>query len=266
MTLLLRGGVTTLDARLDRLIEFDESSREFAIRQWIDPEAKPKTKTWTVPTGTDILNQGKEGACPGFAITNELLFRPVPITGLGATFAREQIYWPAQRIDKWQGGAYPGASPRYEGTSVLAAVKTAQALGYYGEYRWAFGESDLALSVSNVGPCVLGVNWYAGMMTLDRGGFGYPTGAVQGGHCILCIGYNATHGYYTLYNSWGPTWGVNGRLRVKKADMNTLLQANGEAVVITERFQPTATAVASRAGSSFADVAAETTSVQQTTQ
>jgi hypothetical protein len=241
----LRDGSTVEDLRLDRLVHFDEKSREYNIRQVLAPDATPVTKLWDIPATADqtILNQGREGACTGFGSTNELRFNPIAVVrdtgaGLDYTFAREHVYWEAQKIDPWPGGAYPGASPQYEGTSVLAAVKRMQALGFYTEYRWAFGERDLALTIGNVGPAILGLNWYQGMFKPNSRGYIRPTGAVQGGHCILCIGYNAQYRYYTLYNSWGPTWGNKGTAKVSAADMVTLLADNGEACVVTGRTVP----------------------------
>ncbi len=242
---VLRDGSTVADVRLDRLIEFDDRSREFAIRQFLDPNAKVSTRLWDLTAGDVLvcLDQGREGACTGFGTTNELRFNPVPVRKadgklLDAMFAREHIYWEAQKADPWPGGAYPGATPFYEGTSVISAVKRMAGLGFYTEYRWAFGEADLALAVSNVGPAVLGLNWYQGMFKPNQMGYIKPTGSVQGGHCILCIGYDAERKFYTLYNSWGPSWGKKGTCKVSKADMTKLLKDNGEACVITGRAVP----------------------------
>ncbi len=235
----LRDQSTVDDARLDRIVDFDDTSRQFPIRAVLgEAQQQVVTKLWTIPTGSPVLNQGVEGACVGFGITNELRFNPVPIPKLDATFARESIYWRAQEIDPWNGGSYPGANPRYEGTSVLAGIKTAAKLGYYSEYRWAFSEQDLALAVSHQGPAVIGVPWYAGMMRPGTDGYIRATGAVQGGHCCLVIGVAASENYYTIYNSWGATWGSNGRAKVSRADMTKLLAERGEACIVTARLIP----------------------------
>lgn len=235
---LLRDGSTVEDIRLGRLIEFDETSRQYPIRELIRP-TKPATKLWTIPGGSPVLDQGQEGACVGFGVTNELRFNPVPVPNLDAHFAHNVIYWGAQRIDQWPGGSYPGATPIYEGTSVLAGIKMAAKLGYYHEYRWAFGEADLALALSYQGPAVLGLTWFNDMFNPDASGFLIPTGGVAGGHCILCIGINAEDGYYTVYNSWGPTWGQGGTARIHRDAMATLLANQGEACIPLSRLAPT---------------------------
>lgn len=232
----LRDGSTVEDRRLDRVPLFDEQSRNYpAVALLGADQRQPVTKRWTIPDGEPVLDQGNEGACVGFGVTNELRFNPVPIPNLDATFARERIYWEAQKIDPWPGGAYPGASPQYEGTATLAGIKVAAKLGYYSEYRWAFGEPDAALAVSYLGPVVIGVNWYQGMYRPDRSGYLRPTGSLVGGHCLLVIGINVRYGYYVLYNSWGRDWGNQGTAKIRRTDLARLLTENGDACVITGR-------------------------------
>ncbi len=239
----LRDGTTSNDPRLDRLVEFDEASRGYPIRA-LAPEATPTTVLWSLPT-PDVLDQGAAGACVGFACTNKLRFDPFDVANLDNTFARETLYWGAQRDDPWPGGAYPGAEPVYEGTSVLAGVKEGAKLGFYRTYRWGFGEVDLAVGLQ-IGPAVLGLNWWTGMFRPDRRGYLRRTGQVEGGHAILCVGFNARYGYYTVYNSWGAGWGrpliidgvtvaPGGTAKIRRADMAALLADNGEACFITHQ-------------------------------
>jgi hypothetical protein len=235
---LLRDGSTASDPRLDRIPYFDPASRNYSVAETFTPGQQPVSVLWTLPPGSDILDQGQEGSCVGFGTTNELRYSPVPIPDLDAKFARQQIYWPAQRSDNMPGGSYPGATPAYEGTNVICGVKVAQKLGFYGSYHWAFSEADLATSLA-IGPAILGVTWYSRMMRVTAGGYIAPTGTVAGGHCILCVGVNVTAGYYVLQNSWGPTWGVNrGCCKITRRDMARLLADQGEACIITQRLAP----------------------------
>lgn len=235
----LRDGSDVQDRRLDRIPAFDERSLGFRVNAALNAEQKePVSKLWTAPPGTVVLDQGQEGACCGFGVTHELLFYPVAVRGLDATFAREKIYWVAQREDPWAGGSYPGANPRYEGTSVLYAIKAAADLGYYTEYRWATSEKEMRLGVGYIGPAIIGVDWYEGMFRPDDNGYIHPTGDKMGGHCILVVGVNIRDSYYTLHNSWGPTWGKNGNAKLSFADMAKLLGDNGECCIITQRALP----------------------------
>lgn len=234
----LRDGSDVTDVRLGRLYEADPRDYPAAAALTI---AEPVSVRYDITAGEPVLDQGREGSCVGHGVTNELRFNPVPIPGLTSQFAVQSIYWPAQRIDEFAGGAYPGAKPQMEGTSVRAGVKAAKALGYYGEYRFARSETELALALAQYGPVIIGVNWYRGMFRPDSRGFLNTTGGVQGGHCVLVIGLKITApgaGYYTIYNSWGPGWGLNGTARIRRSTMARLLAERGDACVIVERFTP----------------------------
>lgn len=224
----LRDGSESLHPRFDRLVRFDERSRAFPVRELFDTEPL-SSKKWRCDVH---LDQGAEGACAGFGVTHELVAHPKAVDGLDAKFAREQIYWEAQKIDSWPGGSYPGASPFYEGTSVLAAIKVAQKLGYFDEYRWAFGLDDVVTTLSQLGPVVLGVNWYEGMSRPDSAGLIRVSGTKLGGHCILAKGVKVKKQQIMLHNSWGPNWGpIGGDCFISFADLDRLLSESGEAVI-----------------------------------
>lgn len=129
------------------------------------------------------------------------------------------------------GNSYPGASPFYEGTSVLAGAKIIQKLGYIKEYRWAFGVEELALAVGYCGPAVLGIPWYEGMFEPMGCGFLHIGGGLAGGHSILCHGVDAKQKLFKLHNSWGKSWGTNGEALVTWDEMDRLLHEGGEACI-----------------------------------
>lgn len=235
MPTVLRNGAVVQDARLNRLVQFDEKSRNFPIRAVLDASAKPRSYTWSCGVH---LDQGVDGACVGFSMTHELSAKPKVISGLDAKFAKEKVYWEAQKIDEWSGGSYPGASPVYEGTSVLAGIKVLKKLGYVSEYRWAFGLNDLVLAVGHAGPAVLGLPWYDGMFDVHSCGHIHVTGAVAGGHAILCKGVNVKNKTFTLHNSWGSAWGNGGDALISWDEMDRLLHEQGEAVIPTVRAIP----------------------------
>lgn len=221
----LKNGVSTNDVRLDRIIHFDERSRNYRIRDLVQ-EQPLVSKTWTL---NKYLNQGQEGACVGFGYSAELAAQPQPVKGVTNQTAKA-LYWQAQKLDDWPGGSYPGNTDEvYEGTSVLAGAKAATANGYYTGYAWAFSEEDIALAIANVGPVVIGVNWYEGMYDPDYDGYLQVSGQVVGGHCTLLKGINVEEGYYVLHNSWGKSWGNKGTAKLSRDSMATLLADQGEA-------------------------------------
>ena len=227
----LKDGTETSDPRLNRLVQFDEKSRQYPVMATLGG-LKPRSYTWA---GGPVLDQGPDGACVGFAMTHELAARPAVVKGRGPSFAKEKVYWEAQKIDAWPGGSYPGASPRYEGTSVLAGIKMMQKMGYIKEYRWAFGLDDLVMAVGYKGPAVLGIPWYEGMYTPGHCGYIHIGGKMVGGHAILCRGVSVKNRTFLLQNSWGPNWGKNGTALISWEDMDRLLHERGEAVIPTIR-------------------------------
>lgn len=216
----------TVERTFDRLVEFDPRSRSYPIRTMV-PTVR-RGYTWSCALN---LDQGSEGACTGFATTHEAAARPRTVAGLSNGSARA-LYYRARQLDPW-----PGED--YEGSSVLAAVQAGAELGWYPQYRWAFGENDLALALGYKGPAILGINWYEGMYEADAGGYIHPTGALLGGHAILCKAYSVTRQAYLLHNSWGSGWGVNGCAWMWQGDIARLLAEQGEACIPVVRAGPT---------------------------
>lgn len=227
----LKDGTTTEDPRLDRLIEFDEKSRSYPIRQLV-AEKPLRSYTWGLPINN--LDQGSEGACVGFSWSHELAARPAPVLGVTNETAR-QTYFQAQQLDEWPGGAYSGATPFYEGTSVLAGAKAVVAQGKVKEYRWAFSLNDALLAIGYQGPGVLGCWWYEGMMRPDEKGFIKPTGRKVGGHAICVRGVNVKNRTVRLSNSWGEDWGIDGDCFMTFEDFEKVLLEEGEFCIPVQR-------------------------------
>lgn len=227
MATKLRDGSTVQDRRLARLVQFDERSRKYPVRAAISAKL-PRSYTWSCGS---YLDQGQEGACVGFSLAHELVARPSCVQGITNKFAREKLYWEAQKIDEYKGGEFPGAKPKAEGTSVLAGVKIVQSLGYIAEYRWCFSLKDLVMAVGYMGPAVLGLNWYDGMYDTVSCGHLHITGDLAGGHAILCKGVDAKAKTFTLHNSWGKKWGRGGDALISWDEMEELLHDDGEACI-----------------------------------
>lgn len=208
----------------DRIEAFDEKSRQFPVIEKF-PERQLISKVWHVNT---VLDQGREGACVGFGSTHVLLAEPKQgnLDELTAVFARE-IYHEAQLIDE-----FPGQEPEMSGTSVLAGMKTLQKREKIKSFRWAFGLHAALLGLSWYGPAVIGVGWYEGMINPDEHGYIKPTGRLVGGHCCLIHAINIDRKAVRVYNSWGTSWGDNGKAWLSWEDFELLLKRNGECVFI----------------------------------
>lgn len=229
--MIVKNNIEVDDIRLGRIPFFDERSKDYPIRTIVENK-RLRSYTWQC---NEYFNQGNTGSCVGFSIAHELAARPVEQKGLTYDYIIKNIYWKAQENDGYPGGAYPGAQPKYEGTTVLAGVKTAQDLGCFESYRWAFGIDDLVAGLGFSGPSVLGINWYENMTKVAQNGFIEPTGRLQGGHAILARGVNIKNKYIILRNSWGKQWGKDGDCYITFDNMEKLLKQNGESVFFIKR-------------------------------
>jgi len=229
MSIQLKNNQTTEDIRLDRVIQFDPKSREFPMAMG---SKKLRSYTWRC---NEWYDQGREGACVAYSLGHELAARPAEVTGLNDRWLVENIYWEAQKIDPWAGGTYPGAAPVYEGTSILAGVKTMHKKKFFKEYRWAFSLNDVLLGVGYNGPAVIGVYWYDSMYYPDQKGFIRPQGNIVGGHAIMVRAVNVRERFVTLRNSWGKNWGHDGDCYMTFDDLGHLLSQRGEAVFLMHR-------------------------------
>jgi hypothetical protein len=190
------------------------------------------------------------GCCVGCGLTNELASSPKPVgLPLSATipdpltWAKLQVYAPAQVLDPWPDTYYPDGT---EGTSVLAGLQVVRKiLRLIDGFEWATTIDDIARGVGYRGPCVIGVSWSEDMFEPDSGGFIHPTGPYAGGHCCLIFGVkiNKTasgavdwdRSFFKILNSWGPHWGVGGTCYMSFTDTAQLLAWGGEFAFVTGR-------------------------------
>lgn len=236
-------GTTGTRPELDWLPRHDPRNLQYPItaalteEQQTEPLTAAPSKTWTLDAR---LNQGRQGACVGFAWTHELIAEPAAWaldrkfrdlddpTAAGEQFAK-LVYWDAQRRDIWPGGEYPNAVPHMLGTSLLAGAKVLQQAGYIQEYRWAFTVEETARAVAFAGPVVLGTRWFESMDRPNRKtGLIRVDGDLVGGHALVINGVDAQKERFHLVNSWGKDWGKAGACSIAFDDMEQLLAMRGE--------------------------------------
>lgn len=172
-----------------------------------------------------VLDQGREGACVGYACLGEVL--AAPNAGKLATANAIRWYRRAQRADEWPGDGY-------EGTSVNAGMHVGREFGWWSGWRWAFGVEDMRSAVQ-LGPLVLGIPWHARMYRTAADGVVRIGGEQVGGHCLLVVGWATDYaghgpGFWWL-NSWGSSYGINGAAFVPEDTMHTLIEGVGECAV-----------------------------------
>lgn len=229
MTTTLRDGTTTTDPRLDRLVQFDDASRGFQVRGLLSSATVRPKRGKTNKPGRG-LDQGQEGECVLHGVAHWRNARPCrltpPIRQVPEDKQRlREHYWEVQRRDPWEGGSYEGATPRYEGTSVLTAMQYGKEKGWWGSYYWAGAGSGDALGdtingIVKVGGGVAGLPWFrsmfrprpSGLMEVD------VNSGLAGGHCIflptarlkmrLPSEWRGTKTVIAAQQSWGLDHGV----------------------------------------------------------
>jgi hypothetical protein len=139
------------------------------------------------------------------------------------------LYSLAQQLDDWPGQSYPG-------TSVLAAMKAGQQLGWWDTYVWARGVRDIAQALLQVGGVGIGIPWRAGMVTPGPDGVLDCTGEQVGGHAIALHALARTVAgkpgpWFGALQSYGEDTGDRGVVWFHHSDLAALLAGVGEAAI-----------------------------------
>lgn len=227
---ILFGWTRLVTRRIGRHENFDEKSKNYRA---ITPEVQRQLKTRTWNRTLPALSQGKLGSCTGNSCVGLLATEPNSSDGIADNVKLDQalaikIYSRATEIDPFS-GTYP---PTDTGSSVLSAMKAAKEFGLIKEYRWCFGLEEVLIALSNLGPVSIGVRWYQGFDKPDCKGFVKISGSKRGGHAFQLIGIDVEKRVVWAVNSWGSSWGKNGRFCFSFEDLDRLLKENGEAVMV----------------------------------
>lgn len=217
---------------LGRVAAPDIRDQEFLLKKAIKmPPSKFTARYWP-PSTLWWGDQGETSQCVGYSFAHWLTDGPVT-HGLAAPVVKPiDIYAEAQKIDEWPG-------ENYDGTSVRAGVKTLQNKGYVTSYYWAFDIDTLVYALLELGPVVVGTNWFNNMFYPAQNGMIKVGGALAGGHAYMINGVNTTKKLFRIKNSWGKEWGIGGMAYISFADMARLIAQQGEVCIAVEKKLPT---------------------------
>jgi hypothetical protein len=188
-----------------------------------------------VPTNHTLVTRRNgyiliSGNCTGNAGIGAISTTPF-INQDNTTYSRDEagavkLYSDAETLDG--DGPYP---PNDHGSSGLSIAKVLQSKGLISTYQHTFSLDD-ALKAGSQYSFITGTNWYTGMDIPDANGRVYPTGTLRGSHEYELSEIDATNQIIWFYNSWGASWGIQGRFCMTFADYGTLLAQQGDVTIL----------------------------------
>lgn len=225
---------------LGRHVRHDDRSWLFAY-----PTAGLTVQSVVHPRHAPIFDQGQVGSCTGNAgigalatdplygpysdlLISETLRTPYVLDETGAV----ALYSDAETLDG--DGPYP---PQDNGSSGLSIAKVLQAAGAVSGYQHTFSLTDALKALSQT-PILIGSDWTDSMFNPDPDGRVRPAGAAVGGHQYVAREVDAEQRRVWCDNSWGPNWGIAGRFYLTFDDLGTLLDREGDVVVLLPATAP----------------------------
>lgn len=223
----------TLDAMPDRI-----DIRDWLYRPTLAPLPRAIVNCDRVP---EILDQGSEGACTGFALAAVIQFHQKMRGVRRPSVSARMLYEMARRYDEWPGESYDGSSARgamqgwvahgvvsrdswphrLHGPQHLTPARTEEGRlvpggAYYRvQHR---GIRDMHAALADVGILYVTLmvhrGWDDPQSDLRRvaPAWKLPTiqreGRATDGHAVAFVGY--TRDGFIVQNSWGPGWGADG--------------------------------------------------------
>ena len=226
--------------RLGRHVHHDPKSREYDAVELIDRGVKLVTTMHNREVPIFDQNKWEDpqthqvralGSCTGNACLGHLGIDPFYANEKGVTFDENtavDLYSLATQVDGLGGGQFP---PNDRGSSTLGVLKAAQQKKWIKSYHWSFDFMTLLQVLVQVGPVIVGVNWYDSFDNpTGSGNVGIsPNASIRGGHEFVLFGVDVEKQEIACDNSWGTDWGDQGRFYLSWHDMQRLLAEEGEA-------------------------------------
>jgi hypothetical protein len=190
-------------------------------QQPVAPPAGDTTPGWALNVA---LDQGQTNHCVGFGWSGWV--DALPVEGHYQNADGHALYYECKVID--------GAPHAENGSNVRSGALALRNRGRLAAFAFAQSTAEIDPWINTNGPVVVGTTWTNDMFNPDADGFVKPTGGTAGGHCYVMLDRLDDQDAYVFQNSWGTSWGLNGRFKIKRADFDSLLQDQGEACCAAE--------------------------------
>jgi hypothetical protein len=240
------------DPRLKRHIRHDPRSLAYPFI----PLARDTISSIQHERYVPVFDQGQIGDCTANAALGALgsgqLYVALTETQPGRGAPIELPKWDQSAPDGCTGvyhdetvldsfaGTYP---PDDTGSDGLSAAKVLKARGWISGYTHVLNGSHGLAEALQDGPVIVGITWWSSFYTPNSSGVVEiaDDATVAGGHELVVDQFDATDGgYFGLTNSWGTSWGINGRFHMSVDTMDQLLSSaeGGDATVFAPVGQP----------------------------
>lgn len=240
MVMLSRTPISELSGRaFGRIAVPDGRDKNFSVGRLMSMaprqyHALPKEKLY--PQDAIWLDQGQTSECTSYGWHHRLIdsdaINVVDMQKWGSGNTATEMhgfYCEEQTKDPWPGDC--NNPPFYDGTSVRAGAQVARDRAWIKAYLWCFDIMSVEYSLIDLGPIVLGIDWYAGMSDVDGKGVMKVRGQLEGGHCVVLNGFvkhRLGDHWFRIKNSWGRSWGDNGNGWIQKSELKKLITADSE--------------------------------------
>jgi hypothetical protein len=214
---------------LGRIPKPDPRDQKFPVRHLLQAARRPAKLYQTWGDNRWRGNQGGTPQCVGYGWAHYIEDDPILHGGpVHPIVSPQMIYTNAQLLD--------GFPNPHDGSSVRAGAQFLQSAGFVASYHWAFTLQDIIDAIMNIGPVVMGTDWYNDMFFPDakRSNIIKIGGDFAGGHCYVLNSVNTYYKSFRLKNSWGSGWGNGGDAYISFDDMEKLMNDGAEACIAIE--------------------------------
>lgn len=231
---------TPTDPRLGRHVRHDSRSLMFQVIAQDVSTLQSVRHNRYIPT----LDQGPVGSCTGNAATGCLgtamfwneqevknVLNPTDAQ-VDETYA-VSVYSEATQLDPFP-GVYP---PTDTGSDGLTVAKVLQGRGLISGYQHATSLEAVLTALASK-PVIVGTEWRTNMFEPQEDGKLDINGNVEGGHEYVLDEVDVANKRVWMHNSWGDSWGIEGRAYFTWDDFGKLMAADGDCTVFTPVSQP----------------------------
>lgn len=190
-------------------LPYYEDLRNYSLADYLESIDKKGIvyKTWKLG---NIYDQEGSNSCVGYACALLLESDPRPVKNPPTP---EAIFDKAKEID---------SDARKTGVSLKAGLKALQKMGYVKSYYYADKIDEILVAVLNLGPVVVGIDFYFGMQNCN--GRLVASGGILGSHALVIYGVNLNKKEFLVANSYGGGWGALGTAVVDFDTMNKIFK------------------------------------------